>query len=255
MTHDAEARSKHSPADQEFLDGVSARQLMDFRDHDLGGGGRRAKVRFAPGEDLIECRRTCSTCNGAHACETLDPALRTIVHFELNPASRDAIIAAQQETRRREGNSPEERVAVFMKIICDAKCLAVDSMRSRAPTERKRVADEDISARPPKRRAHSIFFPSQLDGTHLLVDYLCAVFVRMPGTFPADVSGLNLCAVDSVELRVLSIPPLNWYEPHAERLKIYWILEEAVRMKMGEAVAPYIRKTHGSIIAELSESE
>jgi hypothetical protein len=31
MTHDAEARSKHSPADQEFLDGVSARQLMDFR--------------------------------------------------------------------------------------------------------------------------------------------------------------------------------------------------------------------------------
>jgi hypothetical protein len=29
----AEAKSKHSPADQEFLDGVSARQLMDFRDH------------------------------------------------------------------------------------------------------------------------------------------------------------------------------------------------------------------------------
>jgi hypothetical protein len=33
MTHDAEARSKHSPADQEFLDGMLARQLMDFRDH------------------------------------------------------------------------------------------------------------------------------------------------------------------------------------------------------------------------------
>ncbi|KAJ7899682.1 hypothetical protein B0H13DRAFT_1883768 [Mycena leptocephala] len=72
--------------DQEFLDGVSAHQLMDFRDHDndswdLGGGGGRAEVRFAPGEDLIECRRTRSTCKGAHACEALDPALRTTVHF------------------------------------------------------------------------------------------------------------------------------------------------------------------------------
>ncbi|KAJ7925036.1 hypothetical protein B0H13DRAFT_1863401 [Mycena leptocephala] len=141
---------------------VSAHQLMDFRDHDndswdLGGGGGRAKVRFAPGEDLIECRRTRSTCKGAHACETLDPALRTTVHFELDPASRDAIIAALQETRRREGNSPgpEERVTVFMEIICDAKCLAVDSTRSQAPIERKWVADEDISARPPKRTARS----------------------------------------------------------------------------------------------------
>ncbi|KAJ7792326.1 hypothetical protein B0H13DRAFT_1935746 [Mycena leptocephala] len=96
MTHDAEARSKHSPADQEFLDGMPARQLMDFRDHDndswdLGGGGGRAKVRF-------------------------------------------------------------------MKIMCDAKCLAVDPTRSRAPAERKRVPDEDISARPPKRRARSITY-------------------------------------------------------------------------------------------------
>ncbi|KAJ7912835.1 hypothetical protein B0H13DRAFT_1874419 [Mycena leptocephala] len=133
---------------------VSAHQLMDFRDHvltavrapmdndswDLGGGGGRAKV-------------------SAHACETLDPALRTTVHFELqlNSASRDAIIAALQETRRREGNypGPEERVTVFMEIICDAKCLAVDSTRSQAPTERKQVADEDISARPPKRTARS----------------------------------------------------------------------------------------------------
>jgi hypothetical protein len=31
MTHDVKARSKHSPANQGFLDGVSARQLMDFR--------------------------------------------------------------------------------------------------------------------------------------------------------------------------------------------------------------------------------
>jgi hypothetical protein len=34
MPHDAEAKSKHSPAEQESLDGVSARRLMDFQgDH------------------------------------------------------------------------------------------------------------------------------------------------------------------------------------------------------------------------------
>ncbi|KAJ7663386.1 hypothetical protein DFH06DRAFT_1296159 [Mycena polygramma] len=33
MRSDAEPRSKHAPADQEYLDGLSARQLMDFRNY------------------------------------------------------------------------------------------------------------------------------------------------------------------------------------------------------------------------------
>jgi hypothetical protein len=56
-----------------------------------GGGSGRAHVKFAPEEDPIECRRTRATCKGAHACEKLDPALRTTVRFELDTTSRDAI--------------------------------------------------------------------------------------------------------------------------------------------------------------------
>ncbi|KAF8136057.1 hypothetical protein K438DRAFT_2121651 [Mycena galopus ATCC 62051] len=88
---------------------------------DWGGGGSRAKARvtFAPGEDAIDCRRISSTCKGAYAC--------AVVRFELDPAPHNAIIAAQQETRRREGNTPEGRVILFVKIVRDVKCGAVDS--------------------------------------------------------------------------------------------------------------------------------
>ncbi|KAJ7723929.1 hypothetical protein B0H16DRAFT_331185 [Mycena metata] len=96
---------------------------------DYGGGGKRARamVRFAPGETPVECKRIGGECRGVHACNQLDPALRDVVRFELDPMSRDAVIAAQQDTRRRDGNSREERAALFLKVICDAKCHAIDS--------------------------------------------------------------------------------------------------------------------------------
>ncbi|KAJ7835870.1 hypothetical protein B0H13DRAFT_1913361 [Mycena leptocephala] len=94
------------------------------------GGGTRggANVTFAPDEMPVPCRRVRYECKGAHACDRLDVALRTAVRFELDdPAPRNAIIVAQQETRRREGNTPEERAALFLNLIRNAKCLAVDS--------------------------------------------------------------------------------------------------------------------------------
>ncbi|KAJ6579022.1 hypothetical protein B0H10DRAFT_2443543 [Mycena sp. CBHHK59/15] len=96
---------------------------------DWGGGGSRAraKVTFAPGETPVDCRRIRCDCKGAYACDQLDPALRDILRFELDSGPRNAIIAAQQETRRREGNTAEERVVLFMKVIRDAKCRAVDT--------------------------------------------------------------------------------------------------------------------------------
>ncbi|KAJ7300409.1 hypothetical protein DFH08DRAFT_828478 [Mycena albidolilacea] len=72
------------------------------------GSGRSAMVTFAPGEAPIKCRRARSLCRGCTACDQLDPPLREVIRFELDPAPRDAIIIAQQETRRREGNTPEE---------------------------------------------------------------------------------------------------------------------------------------------------
>ncbi|KAJ7440415.1 hypothetical protein B0H11DRAFT_2353437 [Mycena galericulata] len=80
------------------------------------GGSRRAgaMVTFAPGEKAVPCRCIRYDCKGVHACDQLDNALRRVVRFELDdPAPRKAIIVAQQETRRREGNTPEERVVIF----------------------------------------------------------------------------------------------------------------------------------------------
>ncbi|KAJ6587855.1 hypothetical protein B0H10DRAFT_1961273 [Mycena sp. CBHHK59/15] len=95
----------------------------------VGGSARGgAQVTFAHGEKAVPCRRIRYDCKGAHACDQLDVALRSVVRFELDdPAPRKAIIGAQQETRRREGNTPEERVVLFVKLIRNAKCHAVDS--------------------------------------------------------------------------------------------------------------------------------
>ncbi|KAJ6573305.1 hypothetical protein B0H10DRAFT_1964125 [Mycena sp. CBHHK59/15] len=92
-----------------------------------GGSNSGAAVTFAPGEAPIRSRRIRFRCKGIDACDKHDPSLRQAVRFELDSAPRDAIIAAQQETRRREGNTAEERVVLFMKIIRKAKCHAVDS--------------------------------------------------------------------------------------------------------------------------------
>ncbi|KAJ7730603.1 hypothetical protein DFH07DRAFT_969111 [Mycena maculata] len=96
----------------------------------LGGARAGAKVTFAPREDAIECQRIRYRCKGAYACSELDTALRNVIRFELDPGPRNAIIAAQQETRRREGNTQEERVAIFMALVRRATCPAVDSQGS-----------------------------------------------------------------------------------------------------------------------------
>ncbi|KAJ7748883.1 hypothetical protein B0H16DRAFT_1847836 [Mycena metata] len=61
------------------------------------------------GREPVECKRIGGECRGVHACDQLDRALRDVVRFQLDPTSRDAVIAAQQDTRRRDGNSHEER--------------------------------------------------------------------------------------------------------------------------------------------------
>lgn len=67
---------------------------------------------FAPGETPIKCRRIRTPCRGAFACESIDPALLDVVRYELDPSSRDAVLAAQAETRRNEGTTPEQHAAM-----------------------------------------------------------------------------------------------------------------------------------------------
>ncbi|KAJ6550555.1 hypothetical protein B0H10DRAFT_2242638 [Mycena sp. CBHHK59/15] len=93
------------------------------------GGSASANVTFSPSEKAISCRSIRYECKGAHACDQLDAALRTAVRFELDDlAPRQAIVLAQQETRRTEGNTPEERVVLFINMIRKTKCNAIDSM-------------------------------------------------------------------------------------------------------------------------------
>jgi hypothetical protein len=66
-------------------------------------------VVFEPGKPAIACRRARMTCKGSHACERVDPALIRVERYDLNPASRDAVFAARQETRRTEGATAENR--------------------------------------------------------------------------------------------------------------------------------------------------
>ncbi|KAJ7189141.1 hypothetical protein C8R46DRAFT_1184332 [Mycena filopes] len=47
--------------------------------------------------------------------------------FELDPTARTEVLAAEAETRRSEGTTPEQHAAIFMSIIRSSTCTAVDS--------------------------------------------------------------------------------------------------------------------------------
>lgn len=83
-------------------------------------GDSKVYVTFGPGETPIQCRRSRMNCNGCYACVEVDPILLNVVRHNLDTASRDAVFAAQRETRRMEGSTAEEAVAVcdnFLPLI------------------------------------------------------------------------------------------------------------------------------------------
>ncbi|KAJ6530760.1 hypothetical protein B0H19DRAFT_1328025 [Mycena capillaripes] len=88
-------------------------------------------VMFEPGADPIRCRRARMTCKCCCACERVDKKLIEIDRWDLDPASRDAVFTAQQDTRRREGTTAEDRTAGFFDIIMKKKCTASDSACNR----------------------------------------------------------------------------------------------------------------------------
>ncbi|KAJ7714453.1 hypothetical protein B0H14DRAFT_3901770 [Mycena olivaceomarginata] len=93
------------------LDSLVRNKDNDGWDWEGGSGAANYKplVVFAPGEKPIRCRRA------------------PVTRFELDPTSRNVVLAAQAETRRQDGSTPEQNVAIFKQVICNAKCKAVDS--------------------------------------------------------------------------------------------------------------------------------
>ncbi|KAJ7256387.1 hypothetical protein C8J57DRAFT_1517555 [Mycena rebaudengoi] len=70
-----------------------------------GSGDNSGMVVMSPGEPPVKCRRARRTCAGTVACENLDRALIEVERYELDPTSRNAIFAAQQNTRRTDANT------------------------------------------------------------------------------------------------------------------------------------------------------
>lgn len=74
-----------------------------------GRGDHTAMVTYQHGCTPIESYRSRLECRGAHACDQVDPALLEVERYELEPAARTKIFAAQQKTRAQEGDTPEKR--------------------------------------------------------------------------------------------------------------------------------------------------
>ncbi|KAJ6592738.1 hypothetical protein B0H19DRAFT_1365112 [Mycena capillaripes] len=105
--------------------------LIKNKDNDSWKGNTRTGdshvlVSFEPGAEPILCRRSRLNCKGAYVCERVDPRLLKVVRRDLEPASRDAVFAAQRQTRRDEGTTAERKVTQFIQLIRGQKCGATD---------------------------------------------------------------------------------------------------------------------------------
>ncbi|KAJ6590288.1 hypothetical protein B0H10DRAFT_2332246 [Mycena sp. CBHHK59/15] len=108
------------------LDTLVKQKLNDSFHGNSGSGDSHVMVTFAPGEDIL-CRRSRNDCQGCHACSAVDEALLKVVRYDLDPKSRDAVFAAQRETRRNEGGTAERRAAAFFNRVKSTPCRAMRS--------------------------------------------------------------------------------------------------------------------------------
>ncbi|KAJ7225152.1 hypothetical protein C8J57DRAFT_1590385, partial [Mycena rebaudengoi] len=92
-----------------------------WKSYGTGKADNNPMVFFDPGKPPIECRRARMNCRGCCACTNIDPKFLPVERYDLDPASRNAVSTAEQDTRRREGTTAESRTAgsVFFPLrIC-----------------------------------------------------------------------------------------------------------------------------------------
>ncbi|KAJ7752975.1 hypothetical protein B0H16DRAFT_1836147 [Mycena metata] len=107
------------------VDALIKNKDNDSWDGGTGTGDSKVFVTFEPGQPPILCRRSRLGCKGGFGCERVEKNLINVVRRDLNPASRDAILAAQRQTRREEGTTAEQRVTEFLQLTQSQKCNAV----------------------------------------------------------------------------------------------------------------------------------
>ncbi|KAJ7469936.1 hypothetical protein B0H11DRAFT_2042902 [Mycena galericulata] len=125
--HDPKFEIKDGEGKLYTIDALIKNKDNDSWSGNTGVADTKVFVTFEPGEPPILCRRSRLHCRGAYACERVDLALLEVERRDLDPASRDAIFAAQRQTRREEGTTAERKVAELIQVIQDQKCYATDS--------------------------------------------------------------------------------------------------------------------------------
>ncbi|KAJ6631654.1 hypothetical protein B0H10DRAFT_1979696, partial [Mycena sp. CBHHK59/15] len=98
--------------------------LIKNKDNDsfegpTGTGDSKVLVTFQPGQPPILCRRSRL---GYKAMPVSTPIQCSSTLFDLHSATRDAVFAAQRETRRQEGRTPEQRVTEFLQLVRNRAC-------------------------------------------------------------------------------------------------------------------------------------
>ncbi|KAK7058088.1 hypothetical protein R3P38DRAFT_3547484 [Favolaschia claudopus] len=99
----------------------------------LGGSGRgdsRAQVTFEPEADPVECYRVRADCGGIYFCDLLDRKLINVVRYDLETDSRETLLEAQRETRRKDGSGDTGPLALFMKLLPYAHVVNGTSVES-----------------------------------------------------------------------------------------------------------------------------
>ncbi|KAJ6607624.1 hypothetical protein B0H10DRAFT_2227630 [Mycena sp. CBHHK59/15] len=120
--HDAQYNLTDKHGKLYTVDALIKNKDNDSFEGPTGTGDSKVLVTFQPGQPPILCRRSRLGCKGSYACEHTDTALLDVVRHDLHPATRDAVFAAQRETRRQEGRTPEQRVTEFLQLVRNRAC-------------------------------------------------------------------------------------------------------------------------------------
>ncbi|KAJ7917349.1 hypothetical protein B0H13DRAFT_1870370 [Mycena leptocephala] len=107
--------------------------------------------RFSVTHKDNDCWKPVPGFGDATAMVMFEPSLvlsaGALVRFELDPTSRNAVLAVQAETRRSEGTTAEQHAVIFMKVVQNAKCKAVDSKGKKCTGAPMLKAKPQVSAK------------------------------------------------------------------------------------------------------------
>ncbi|KAJ6531691.1 hypothetical protein B0H10DRAFT_2150184 [Mycena sp. CBHHK59/15] len=77
--------------------------------------------------EQVRCRRARLACNGVFACDSIDPSLLSVEHYELDPHARDLVNNAQIMQRLHQGSVIQDKAICFVATVKKIKCTGKDA--------------------------------------------------------------------------------------------------------------------------------